>query len=183
VTPAEAVEEEAVAVEEPAETVEPEAVEEIVEAPVEEVEETVASEAEAEIEEQVAEEPTAVDSEPEEPVEDKRPGFSKIFDALTGFHGTSVRAEPKLPELPVADEEEAPLELDAQFEPAPGIVPEPEAHAERKPTSVEGPLQTKLEEVRAKADEARLAKLRSNIALYEGLGAAYDFALDAEGAP
>jgi hypothetical protein len=41
-------------------------------------------------------------------------------------------------------------------------------------------LQTKLIEVRAKADEARAAKLRANAALYEGLAAAYDFALDAE---
>lgn len=41
-------------------------------------------------------------------------------------------------------------------------------------------MESKLTEVRAKADEARMAKLRSNIALYEGLSAAYDFALDAE---
>jgi len=47
----------------------------------------------------------------------------------------------------------------------------------------EEPLQTKLTEVRAKADEARQAKLRANAALYEGLSAAYDFALDAEEAP
>jgi len=45
---------------------------------------------------------------------------------------------------------------------------------------VEGPLQNKLTEVRAKADEARAAKLRANAALYDGLSAAYDFALDAE---
>jgi hypothetical protein len=44
-------------------------------------------------------------------------------------------------------------------------------------------LQSKLTDVRAKADEARMAKLRANAALYEGLGAAYDFALDAEEAP
>jgi hypothetical protein len=47
----------------------------------------------------------------------------------------------------------------------------------------EGTLQSKLTEVRAKADEARQAKLRANAALYEGLAAAYDFALDAEDAP
>ena len=41
-------------------------------------------------------------------------------------------------------------------------------------------MQTKLTEVRAKADEARMAKIRANAALYEGLSAAYDFALDAE---
>jgi hypothetical protein len=44
-------------------------------------------------------------------------------------------------------------------------------------------LQSKLTEVRAKADEARMAKLRANAALYEGLSAAYDFALDAEESP
>jgi hypothetical protein len=44
-------------------------------------------------------------------------------------------------------------------------------------------LQNKLAEVRAKADEARQAKLRANTALYEGLSAAYDFALDAEDKP
>ena len=48
---------------------------------------------------------------------------------------------------------------------------------------LEGPLQTKLADVRAKADEARQAKLKANVALYEGLSAAYDFALDAEDAP
>ena len=49
--------------------------------------------------------------------------------------------------------------------------------------ALEGSLQSKLTDVRAKADEARLAKLRANAALYEGLSAAYDFALDAEDAP
>jgi hypothetical protein len=44
-------------------------------------------------------------------------------------------------------------------------------------------LQSKLTEVRAKADEARAAKLRATAALHEGLAAAYDFALDAEDAP
>jgi len=44
----------------------------------------------------------------------------------------------------------------------------------------EGSMQMKLDEVRAKADEARQAKLRANVALYDGLSAAYDFALDAE---
>ena len=41
-------------------------------------------------------------------------------------------------------------------------------------------MQTRLAEVRAKADEARIAKLQSEAALGEGLSAAYDFALDAE---
>jgi hypothetical protein len=44
-------------------------------------------------------------------------------------------------------------------------------------------LKNKLADVRTKADEARLAKIRANTALYEGLSAAYDFALDAEETP
>ena len=59
---------------------------------------------------------------------------------------------------------------------------EPTPPTKPNPTS-EGTLQTKLTDVRAKADEARQAKLRANSALYEGLGAAYDFALDAEDNP
>jgi hypothetical protein len=44
-------------------------------------------------------------------------------------------------------------------------------------------LQNKLTDVRAKTNEARLAQIRANAALYEGLSAAYDFAVDAEEAP
>jgi hypothetical protein len=58
------------------------------------------------------------------------------------------------------------------------------AKAAKQPTRAsEGLLQSKLQEVRAKADEARQARLRANVALYEGLSAAYDFALDAEDSP
>jgi hypothetical protein len=53
----------------------------------------------------------------------------------------------------------------------------------QSPCDVEGTLQSKLTEVRAKAEEARMAQLRSEMALIEGLGAAYDFALDAEQEP
>jgi hypothetical protein len=65
------------------------------------------------------------------------------------------------------------------------IVEEPAAvEAPSESTSpTEGTLQSKLNEVRSMADEARTAKLRSNAALYEGLSAAYDFALDAEDSP
>jgi hypothetical protein len=86
-------------------------------------------------------------------------------------------------ELP-ANEEEEPLILDepvAIIEETPIVAAE---EASRKPSQAsEGTLQNKLTEVRSKADEARQAKLRANVALYEGLGAAYDFALDAEDAP
>ena len=44
-------------------------------------------------------------------------------------------------------------------------------------------MQTELENVRAKADEARQARLAATAALCDGLGAAYDFALDAEDQP
>ena len=92
---------------------------------------------------------------------------------------------------PIAEIAAAPEEI-AEPEPEPEMQAEPVAEEEltaepaakddkKKPHSaVEGPLQTKLTEVRAKADEARAAKLRANAALYEGLSAAYDFALDAE---
>ena len=88
---------------------------------------------------------------------------------------------------------ETAVEIDEPAEPEATIEPEveldvPEAPAEPEPitqvtSTSEGTLQSKLTEVRAKADEARQAKLRANAALYEGLGAAYDFALDAEDAP
>ena len=182
-------------------------VEEVVEpvAEVEEVEEVV--ELVAEVEEVVAEpEPVVDDYEPEPEVE-RRPGFSKIFEALTGFHGTSIKVEPTLPPVvetaayepepesvdpePVAEAEPETLaepepeilELEDTPEPEPTVETVAEAPAEPVSQSAEGTLQSKLEDVRGLADEARQAKLRSNLALYAGLGAAYDFALDAEEAP
>jgi len=71
----------------------------------------------------------------------------------------------------------------AEPEPEPEPVAEAAAQPEQREVSAEGTLQTKLSEVRAKADEARAAKLRANAALYEGLSAVYDFALDAEDEP
>jgi hypothetical protein len=67
-------------------------------------------------------------------------------------------------------------------EPA-AIEPPATEPAEQPAPALEGTLQSKLAEVRTKADEARQAKLKANAALYEGLSAAYDFALDAEDAP
>ena len=61
--------------------------------------------------------------------------------------------------------------------------PSDEAPPANDPSPMEGTLENKLSDVRAKADEARQAKLRANAALYEGLSAAYDFALDAEDSP
>ena len=102
-----------------------------------------------------------------------RPSFSaKLFESLAsagGFYGRPVEVELDLESASFTAEE--PNESVAA-----------EDYNEPISTS-EGPLQSKLAEVRAKADEARLAKLRANAALYEGLSAAYDFALDAEEAP
>jgi hypothetical protein len=82
--------------------------------------------------------------------------------------------EPSSFEEPAAEE---PLSLE---DIAPAAEPTP---SEEPIPTLEGTLQSKLTDVRAKADEARQAKLRANAALYEGLSAAYDFALDAEDAP
>jgi hypothetical protein len=135
------------------------------------------------------------------------PGFSKLLDSLaglTGFYGSQpVKVEPVVEqpetdgeesataeepvgeEQPAAAEEpvvEEPVEILAE-EPVPVEEPVAQAVEPRAPVASEGSLQNKLTEVRAKADEARMARLRANAALYEGLGAAYDFALDAEDAP
>ena len=131
---------------------------------------------------------------------------------LTGFYGQGVKVEEPVVEVgmadslpPLADPEPSaapdldPLELEevaavAEPEPEPQIEPEPQPEepetAEAAPLeldvpapALEGALQNKLTEVRAKADEARAAALRATAALHEGLSAAYDFALDAETSP
>ena len=192
---------------------EPEIVEEIAEVQVIEEPEADPEVVQAEPVAKVAEpEPIADVAEPgpePAPAHEKRPSFSKIFDALAGvggFYGTNHKMDASIPaasedELhpePVAEIFPDP-EPEPAFEPEPAVealpepeiaqVPEPqvvakEPVAEEKPkqskSAVEGPLQNKLTEVRAKADEARAAKLRANAALYDGLSATYDFALDAE---
>ncbi len=81
-----------------------------------------------------------------------------------------VAEEPSVQQVAekVASEEAASEKIDAESQPAPAM---------------EGSLQVKLDEVQAKADEARQAQLRATQALHEGLSAAYDFALDAENSP
>jgi len=132
---------------------------------------------------------------------------------LTGFYGSQpVKVEP-VAEEPVAEAplaEESFIEEQTEKEPAAeeSVVEEhiveeatadepvdqpmaqvsaekPAAKRPRQPAQVasEGTLQNKLTEVRAKADEARMARLKAQAALYQGLAAAYDFALDAEEAP
>jgi type IV secretory pathway VirB10-like protein len=89
-----------------------------------------------------------------------------------------VAEEPAAPEETVDEpvaEELAPVEVETE-KPVTKAAPEPTRASE-------GTLKDKLTNVRAKADEAREARLRANAALYEGLSAAYDFALDAEDAP
>lgn len=113
-------------------------------------------------------EPAAVDADEQAPPEagtaaaaEVQPGFSEMFHkpaTADGFYGA-----PQVKPAPVRAPAPAPAEV-----------------AQEPACAPDGPLQARLEAVRAKADEARMAKLRSNAALYEGLSAAYDFALDAE---
>ena len=91
-------------------------------------------------------------------------------------------AEDPVAEDPVEDERLA--DEAGVPEPTPVVEPEPAAKVSEQPTRAsEGSLKNKLADVRTKADEARMAKIRANTALYEGLSAAYDFALDAEETP
>lgn len=130
--------------------------------------------------------------------------------ASVGFYGKNIQVEPDLPAIPVAEEQSEPAPIEQPVEPEaakesivgeefdepveslesiapadsvesiePAASMEPVASREFVSTP-EGSMQIKLDEVRAKADEARQAKLRANVALYDGLSAAYDFALDAE---
>jgi hypothetical protein len=121
---------------------------------------------------QVTDEPALAEPAPSEPetvaVAEPGPGFSEVLQTSTnadGFYGaqTVKRVPTRSPAPPAAP-------------PATEPVVEPTGASE-------APLQDKLAAVRAKADEARMAKLQSNAALYQGLSAAYDFALDAEDSP
>ncbi|HEU5285603.1 MAG TPA: hypothetical protein VFU20_03700 [Sphingomicrobium sp.] len=107
---------------------------------------------------QEAPEPAAGESSPapsESPAESPK-GFDP-FAGVEGFFGNVVNVELDLPATAAASRE-----------------------PEETGAGPEGTLQGRLAEARAKADEARLARLRSDAALCEGLSAAYDFALDAE---
>jgi len=144
------------------------------------------------------------ETETEAAVAKPAPGFSKLLDSiagLTGFYGSQpVKVEPVHDEAepewreeefveesasePAAQADEEALAEEAAIqaeEPVEETAFEPAE--DTAPVALEGSLQNKLTEVRAIADEARMARLRANSALYEGLGAAYDFALDAEEAP
>lgn len=139
----------------------------------------------------------------EEPLQDlsgqasaSEPGFSAAFvEDLrnVGFHGRTGAVKPQLP--PASSPEhrkEAGVEIISSdgvseaVEDSMATKASSEPLAEEQndlPVTPEASLPSKLAKVRAKADEARMAKLRANVALYEGLSAAYDFALDAEDSP
>ena len=131
-----------------------------------------------------AEEPVAEQSAPKEPAADEPAAEETVAEELVA---EEPAAEEPVTERPVAEEPvaEKPIVEDVE-EPAAEMPAErPAAKQPKQPAPVasEGTLQNKLTEVRAKADEARMARLKAQATLYEGLGAAYDFALDAEEAP
>lgn len=142
-------------------------------------------------------EPELVAEEEDDAPDDGRPSFSSKFmeglASVGGFYGKIVQsgpdAEPEVAEEPVFEAAlgELPEPIVEELpEPAAEAAPQPEAEPEpiAEPAyQLEGTLQNKLSDVRALAEEAREAQIRSNNALYEGLSAAYDFALDAEEAP
>ena len=137
-------------------------------------------------------EPVISEPAADEPVDEQPPVEEAAAEEPEAEEVIEEVAEEAVEE-PVAEEPEAPAEPETDEQPevaqqAPEPVaeaekPKPQNQAEQASSEAEGPLKDKLTEVRAKADEARLAKQRANSALYEGLSAAYDFALDAEDAP
>ena len=104
---------------------------------------------------------------PDGPDEPRASFTDKVKESLAsvGFYGKVVQSGPELPA-------ESFVKETAVEE----TTPEPAYE-------VEGSMQSKLADVRALAEEAHQAQVRSNLALYEGLSAAYDFALDAENKP
>ncbi|MES2903379.1 MAG: hypothetical protein V4696_04260 [Pseudomonadota bacterium] len=144
----------------------------------------------------------APEQEVERPTES---GFSsKLLAGLAsvgGFYGKVTQSQPEPEPEP---EPEPAVESDSAFEPVAELdvevaqvdAPEQAPIPAREPESIPEPQQAtawtaamevtlndKLSGVRAMAEEARHAQERSNLALYEGLSAAYDFALDAEDQP
>jgi hypothetical protein len=127
-----------------------------------------------------------------EPVVDEEPAAQEPAAQETAADEPAVdeaEAEERETEEPAAEEPESeePVAEDRIIAEEPVAVA-PETPATKQPkqparVALEGTLQNKLTEVRAKADEARMARLKANSTLYEGLSAAYDFALDAEDAP
>jgi len=124
-----------------------------------------------------------------DPAPQEEPSQAEAFSEEESIHEEEAAQieEPAPAEETAPVEELAPVDEPVAIEESPAVeeptpVEEP-ALTIPTPSAAEGTLQSKLTDVRAKADEARQAKLRANAALYEGLSAAYDFALDAETAP
>lgn len=143
-------------------------------------------------------------AEPEDSTRPAKAGFSsKLLEGLasvSGFYGRVVHAAPGdssdepyyedaaepldqsvVEEVKVPAEESIAEDIDEVSE-APAA-PAAVLEATEPNCQTEGTLQSKLSDVRAMAEEARQAQLRSNLALNAGLSAAYDFALDAEEQP
>ncbi|HYC94752.1 MAG TPA: hypothetical protein VEB39_03530 [Sphingomicrobium sp.] len=117
-----------------------------------------------------------------------RAGFSaKFLESLAhvgGFYGRVVHAAPEdSVEEQVWDDVTDPVEETVADDVGHPVEPPIAEDAMELICQTEGTLQSKLTEVRAMAEEARQAQLRSQLALYAGLSAAYDFALDAESEP
>ena len=121
-----------------------------------------------------------VEAEAPEAVEEPAPVAIEPEEAPVVEEAAPVADEPE--DEPVVDEVAQPIEEEAAL-PVQEDEPAAEEELQQSASVREGSLQSKLTDVRAKADEARQAKLRANVALYEGLAAAYDFALDAEDSP
>lgn len=135
----------------------------------------------------------AVETVDEEPLELDEGNTVAVEDEAEAEADTQPQAEAEAvaepqpvpePEPEIEPEPEPVVEaveeaVDVEPEPEPTVAVETRDEPKQK-KAVEGVLQNKLNDVREKAEEARLAKLRSEAALCEGLSAAYDFALDAE---
>jgi len=124
--------------------------------------------------------PAAEDHFDEEPVADE--ATVEEPEAEQAVEEESFAAEP-VAEEGVSEDALADAQIEQVAQEPSVEQPAPEPEQQPAPVASEGSLQNKLTEVRSKADEARMARLRANAALYEGLSAAYDFALDAEDAP
>jgi hypothetical protein len=112
----------------------------------------------------------------EEPVAEELPAEEAAAE--------EAAAEEPSADEPVAEEPAAEEAVVEEFITEPPADEEPAPQPADEPTRAsEGSLQSKLTDVRAKTNEARLAQIRASAALYEGLSAAYDFAIDAEDAP
>ena len=149
------------------------------------------------VEEMAAEEPHVVEEQPVEPdaVEHQEAAIEPLAasEPVAEIPEEAALEEPAAePEAneraldDIAPDDSAEPSTETAEPPAPEIAeasaPEPETIPQAAP-AMEGSLKSKLDEVQAKADEAREAQLRATKALHEGLSAAYDFALDAEGSP